>query len=717
VGGLSVILTDDATREEFLRTVRPLLGWTQREPDVRTERLERILSTVEAAAFPGALLPVHLREPSRIAVYAIADKGTAWRKLQPLLLASVGMTLTDFDGRTVSNLADNGLEGELKRRSLTVARFEAPPAITQSALNALTRLVNLTAQAPEQGAELLRTTSQLLHAFDLAIAAGNADEAGNVLELLRQRQQLDTLNLYFLQVRLFAEFLEWERLAEVEWFQQLALTRRPASVTAAMVKALYHQHLAPLTAESVEIVLRTFRENVLRDSGTLFASLPRVRSAAVSVAFLLHAIVSENETLTGRLQDDDATEWDDETRDLFARCLAHARADAPPVAAPQNELAEIIAALQSGAVKNKLELLAMLDVAGDVGTLAAENVVLEIAERIEVDAAEDVLPPDVEVPATRLPETWVDWFQLLPEMPHATARRIAQQAADEWPVLEQLATTAEVERLVEAASACASDHRASIAIPHLIRWVQKDEYWPNPDLRKLYEDLYTTLILSSQPRPDTLQHSLTMLDALLSLGSSPQDYGNLVSGLLSALPSYAAVNTIDLLLDASELLVSHPGGDNNLRNACWTEVVAIMRRFAAFLSPAQRAMADELGAAYGLLPELPVAATAQARVAPNWQGRIGIYTLRDDAGQRAQALLQRLYPGSTIQLNNDHVATAALRQLAESADVLVVNWTSAKHAATDAIKRARPQGFTWAPGGASSIVAKVAQAIEELIRS
>lgn len=52
--------------------------------------------TARQAKFPGALLPVVA--DGTLAIYAVAESGLEWRKLQPLLLAFAGPTLTNFTG-------------------------------------------------------------------------------------------------------------------------------------------------------------------------------------------------------------------------------------------------------------------------------------------------------------------------------------------------------------------------------------------------------------------------------------------------------------------------------------------------------------------------------------------------------------------------------------------------------------------------------------------
>ena len=71
---------------------------------------------------------------------------------------------------------------------------------------------------------------------------------------------------------------------------------------------------------------------------------------------------------------------------------------------------------------------------------------------------------------------------------------------------------------------------------------------------------------------------------------------------------------------------------------------------------------------------------------------VAVYTLTESVAQRVDRLLQKLYPGVRVVLASDTVASRNLEELARRADIFVVCWRSATHAATEFIKRYRPTG-------------------------
>lgn len=85
---------------------------------------------------------------------------------------------------------------------------------------------------------------------------------------------------------------------------------------------------------------------------------------------------------------------------------------------------------------------------------------------------------------------------------------------------------------------------------------------------------------------------------------------------------------------------------------------------------------------------------------------VALYSLMEQAADRAAGILRRRHPGLEVLILSDHVASDRLRSIARSADLLVVVDRAAKHAATEALKAARGSGLTrYAAGkGATSLV-------------
>lgn len=321
-----MILQRDAPgREALLEALRPHVGWDGLAAEQVAE-LQEILESGRDEAFPGILIPVITADADGryVGFYAAADTLTQWRVLQPLLVAALGSTLTTFDGRQLRRTSEAPIERLLKGAGLVLARFRAAPGTkleerkegswcprhgTQKqsgarcascsrrhgslAIEAARRIRRQAVAAPAIATLDMRSGSRLLYEFDMALLAGDQDAAETLIAELRERRLLDTLNLHFLYVRLDAEFEEWGRLAERDWFEDLCRTRRPAAVTSALVEAATRTFLAANSDATAAQLVALFRTNVLPRTGTLFARPPEERSPIVATGFLLRALAAE----------------------------------------------------------------------------------------------------------------------------------------------------------------------------------------------------------------------------------------------------------------------------------------------------------------------------------------------------------------------------------------------------------------------------------------
>ena len=204
--------------QAFASLVRPYLNWT-RVPADRLERLELILGTLGDERFPGGMIP--RIQSGTILYYAIAPLPEQWRRLVPLLRASVGSTITNFTGPSIPFDEDDPLESVLIEHGyLQGARFTAGNDVRRGryALAALARLRMLVDESHTTPRAEPHTTGEMLRTFELALAALDRPASENAIAFLRANLRLDAVNLGFLTVRLHATFREWERILQLGFF-------------------------------------------------------------------------------------------------------------------------------------------------------------------------------------------------------------------------------------------------------------------------------------------------------------------------------------------------------------------------------------------------------------------------------------------------------------------------------------------------------------------
>jgi hypothetical protein len=133
---------------------------------------------------------------------------------------------------------------------------------------------------------------------------------------------------------------------------------------------------------------------------------------------------------------------------------------------------------------------------------------------------------------------------------------------------------------------------------------------------------------------------------------------------------------------------------------------------AARIPSAALAVAVDLAPSFGLTitaPPPPMAVGERpATVRPGT--RIGLYSLHEQALDRAARILRDRHPGLDVLVCADHVATDALLAAARTVDLFVVMDRAAAHAATTALKAERPtEPIRYAAGKGSTSMVEAAE--------
>ena len=135
------------------------------------------------------------------------------------------------------------------------------------------------------------------------------------------------------------------------------------------------------------------------------------------------------------------------------------------------------------------------------------------------------------------------------------------------------------------------------------------------------------------------------------------------------------------------------------------------------MSTQELALVNDLGRVFGMDEVFPVPAErSDESIDRNaLDGKtVAIYTLTESVGQRAERLLTEFHPGVRVETSHNHGGDSRLESLARRADIFVVCWRSATHAATEFIGRWRPSNLvTLYPTGKGS--ASILRVIQEYL--
>ncbi|RWO55367.1 protein DpdD [Mesorhizobium sp.] len=669
------------------------LAGPARWPELSSEAVQ-LSETAGEVRFPGALFPA-LPASGELVIYGVANSLAEWRKLQPLLLAFAGPTLTDFTGTPSAVDASDPVEGLLLAGGATVVAKLRPgtfPHSREILVRALTRLRLMLAEAPDLAVARPEPTVRLLSAFQDALNGGDVGEAWRLQAILREELRLDAVNLTQLEMQILAVAENWIAIRWHGRFESLALSGPSPATAEILLEAIYWSVVYDGEA-ATERPVAEFREDeawpyvaaLLRLAPTPSTSaVERLRTLATPLGMGPAKPVSPEPASTV------------EVPDPLARAQAAFLAVA---AAPQAGDPATDAALH--------EALDMLEPEAQAGLLARP---LFRAIWAEVLARTGTAAP---------PADWHEWLSRLGDT-EFDAMAVARQAATDWRLPDAPLDPAVAERLARQISETPTalpEERLGEALPYFVQWAQADPRWPREGFRAVYVELLVRTALSARRGEAVLRSAARLFEGALRCGLGAAQYRDVLDAIETiAFEGVSRANAYDVL-ELVDVARSVSPSDPARLQSLIIEVVGVLQSVAPRLSEGQQIALLALAQEFGL------AGPAAAEAAPTDEGLrrrlarkvVGIYTLTETAGRQAEAIMRSTVPDIVVNLNHDHAASGALAALVARSDLVVVTWASAKHAATEFIKARRgARPLVYAAGrGASSIV----RAIEDWVRT
>lgn len=679
--------------------------------------------------------------PGAVRWYIITSSHRQARRVREELRAWIGPTYSApwSDAPIVLNV-DDPVEAAIERfNGGPTLAIDVTEVHRHQVRHRLSALHALWVERPERSDALERRAGLLLREFHLAIASGTPETAAPPLRELDERGLLSAENRAFLEVVLLEARAEWHALAHYPRLAEIATGRRPWAVTRALITALYRVHLAGAeyaddTSTFVEVALE-FEQRFPQ----LFRTRGPLDRPEVAKAFALLDAGHPERPYRTRARVLDAQGLSPADRAFLEGVLGEA--EQPIIPDPLSEASALVARGEFDAAWDRAQeaepgeqrALLLVQCAVEVATLEAAQEALNAFAALREDRQAELetssrrFARDVEdlrttaaVPATspdggdeteafqsdqpvRSPDTpgdhaledsawtWTRWFQSL----HASgdwsagpdlADRLRDEAVPE-PDTPQLVSLISQDR-------DARQQRLFLgALPAMIGWT--DAIDDEASAASVRQAVLEALSLQDFRGPAVLDAGLHLTERLLQAGFTPQEYASLLEHLELLWAGSVATDTVGWLSEVLTLLADAPAERVQLAEAA-SRLVQTVRTPGVRLSDAA---AEELieaataagaeDAAAGLIERshpAPIDETTRAGL----KGKlVGFYTLTPSVGSRVKTTLERLVPGLTVVVNADHVSTDSLVNLSKSADVMVVMLRSAKHAATDAIERAR----------------------------
>lgn len=655
-------------------------GWASLDPETLS-----LAETGKDARFPGAVVPARTTSAATI-YYALAPDGPAWRRLQPLLLAFAGPTITDFDGAPANLDHTEALEQLLAQAQFyAVARLRPPPSAEGATLarRALLRLRQVLAAAPKLSSVQPQSTSRLLAQLQDALNNRDMPTAWRLHETLTGELRLDALNLLQLEIAIHAAVADWSAIRWHPRFEQLCASAPPAATAEVLLEALYSVEFGAADDADPATLVRSYNEQVRPYAELL---LPRVTPNSTPAVNRLRAIASAS--------------------------LAESKAT-PPISIAPAKTTDATSPLDEARA-------ALLEVTREPGDGDRVRRAATLVRSLPDDQRTHLLEPawfraiwreiEVQLGAAPPPCNWLEWLAQLSNS-HFNSSAYARQAATDWRLADadlDPTVATDLAQAIEAVPDGLADERLTEAMPYWVAWVKSDPFWPRSALRPVYSALLLRIALSARRGTPSLRAGSFLMESLLQIGLSSAEYRETIDTVQPIALDGLTRNTIYDVLEYLDLLIGSGVPDRQALDRFVSLILPPLRNLEGCLSAGQRSALNRIFAWAGwpaVAPKTGPAALGKAE-SPLSAQHIAIYTLAESAGRQAQSALAEIAPDAVVDLNHDHVGTRALASLAATADIFVIVWTSAKHAATDFIKERRDgKPVLYANGrGASSIL-------------
>lgn len=680
--------------------------------------LDNIAKTVDSKEFPGAILP-RLTD-SNVVYYALANSENEWSKLHPILKAFAGPTILWQYRLDQSDALDQELLGH---NFAVICKYSVPKKDLhlferqkKRALQAMNNLALGVMNAPQIDKKRPHSLAEILDSFELALDAGDSQECEEIIEDLRESNLLDHMNRRFLSVRVFQRMGDWGGLYNWRSFKRICKARRPARITSILVRAIYHVKLASL-GDDIEALKRKFQEVILPIAEGLFEEFPEGADEAVLRAFAVHSAVTGTRLHSNRLSAIAQTFGNQNFSNFLALCIDSEGKTESQTNAPEEELIPVSTTLQHFAQKELVKAIALAyaENCPNKATLA-----IELYEQLPEAEQQEVLT-NGNISAmwhhltTILSGGWDNCFETLCTSSDAESAVILHEALNSWPAQDQLSGKEHANSFLEKLES-ALDHETSgpklvNQLQALVNWVEEDPEFPREDAVPIYITLIELYALSERITLQRLESYSCLLEHILSCGLNADQYERTIDATVLLVDEINANRSLDWMIDLGGIVLDQHSPSPALRETLLWNVLTKVKSLGVELTQLQQVSLRILFRALKLkddqaLLELPVVQEDSA-LAQGAHKSIAIYTLDENAGKRAKDVLNELCPTARVSVNSDKSSNSGLKHLAKNADIFIVVWRSAKHAATIDIKQNRPKSMpTLYPSGkgASSIL-------------
>jgi len=707
--------------------------------------LEQVLPWIAAFSASGGKLPIVLPvfgTDGPCQWYAMASDENGANALSQELTAFVGPSFSNFNGQFLEPDPDDAIEKALLERfGRFVFRLIPVSAADYAGISdALQMYLGLLRRRPEVPDRTQRPFGKVRAEFDRALLAGNELDAVRLREELIGSGRVDAEQEKYLDIRMLAGLGRQFQLAhDYPLVKSVLGLSLPAQTIADLVGAMYSTYIADMeNCGDDEAVLSVFRKEIADNFGPLFHERKGIKYPSVLKAFMLYELV-QAEPNKERCQAIVSVYPEDGGREVVERW---ARRLSASIVEPKTDLFEtarqalgdedyelalnlsfdafpdswtygalLRCAVEMDDAEVALRVLAAVDDAPEAERLKWTKRDLDRLRQLQASAVaeqgEAVDPP----PRTIRPEAdWLSWVAYVKSGIHGhPPLQVLEDVLPRWSVEAYASDPATCKKLADWIGNAGGDAEQTFrdAFAPLVEFFVDRPERPVRAFAPIYAMLIRIIAWNGVVTANELELASSVVQALVGIAPTKENYSEAIDDYSEILVANSAPGNVDWALNAAEMLALHASPDKEARLRFFMAVVDMARLCSHRLTPVQyeilSVLAKDYGC-YGLLESFPDRGgnVGYPETHIDFIGLIGIYTLTEQAGQRARQFLQKMFPQASVEVNADHVATDKLKNLAANADIFVFAWKSSKHQAYFAAKEARGSRRTLLPLGKGS---------------
>ena len=562
-------------------------------------------------------------------------------------------------------------------------------------------LVDVWTLTPERALDAPRPVGRVLRNFYEAIAARDRRSATDALEEIRAGGLLSATNLRFLRVELLGRLGTPEELKTDPLLEDISRLRRPPAVTDHLARAADALYIPPAVEKSGGDIWRSIASDIEQAWPGLLAHPSQVRSVHGARCLALIELLAEHPRRG--VIDSLRSNWIEDA--LVAGVVAVLESASKRVS-EEAELPHGVAAVlgyyQRGEFERALDAAervepdrgvatAVMHAALNLGDAGAAARAVALVDRLSAIDRDALLSRAVEGvfytqlvernQGTQIPDGWIDWLRAeWPDRPDLLNDWSATWESDAPEAADVLAG--------ELLDALHDDRRGRVrnGLPTLVRWLVADDGL-RPSSIPLAVTIFDIMLGSDPGRAERLA-ALDLLSEILLTGCTTDEYRTAAAAVRDQLVRLGP-READWLTGILDVQLFSAVPETRLRDELFAEALGVAVSWFGRIKDAEAIVLRKLFTDAGLHfdPPLPDQTDAKTSRRVKALARVGIYSLSESSAQNAARWIRDEWPGVDVRLSHAHSNNLELENLVRSSDVVLMQTSHAKHAATNSIER------------------------------